>query len=144
MSDFLFKWWLLLATISCFICYKDISERIISNRACTVILVICSAICVLTKNYHAITYFILIFVVGFILFLLKVIAAGDIKLASAFSIAVNPKYQLLVITIILLLGGVIAFSQLLWGKYRSNKNINGVPYGVPICIGYLLGIAASV
>ncbi|MGR6831652.1 A24 family peptidase [Aliivibrio wodanis] len=144
MGDLLFKWWLLLAAISCFVCYKDISERMISNRVCIAVFVMCSVFCVLTKNYHAITYSILIFIVGFTLFLINIIAAGDIKLASAFSIAVNPKYQLLVITIILLLGGVIAFSQLLWGKYRSNKNLNGVPYGVPICIGYLLGIAASV
>ncbi|MDD9158205.1 prepilin peptidase [Aliivibrio sp. S4TY2] len=144
MSNLLFKWWLLLATISCFICYKDISVRVISNRMCMMVLALCCVICILINNYNAVQYSILIFIIGFILFLMNIIAAGDIKLASAFAVAVNPKYQLLVITIILLLGGVIAFSQLLWGKYRSNENLNGVPYGVPICVGYLFGIAASI
>ncbi len=108
------------------------------------VFIICIMIGVVTDNYENIFYPAIIFITGFVLFSFNIIAAGDIKLAAAFSIAVNPKYQLLVITIILLFGGIIALGQLAWKKCKTNEKIDGVPYGVPICIGYLFGIAASI
>ncbi len=144
MNGDLIIWWLLLAAISCFVGFQDITKRVISNRSCIIVFIVCNIIAVRTGNYQVFLYVAIIFITGFILFLFNIIAAGDIKLAAAFSIAVNPKYQLLVITIILLLGGIIALGQLAWKKYKTNEKIDGVPYGVPICIGYLFGIAASI
>ncbi|GLR73395.1 prepilin peptidase [Aliivibrio sifiae] len=108
------------------------------------VFIICILFGIITDNFNNILCPVIILVTGFFLFLLNIIAAGDVKLAVAFSIAVNPKYQLLVITIILLLGGVVALCQLIWNEYKSDGKVNGVPYGVPICIGYLFGIAASI
>ncbi|CAH0540338.1 A24 family peptidase [Vibrio marisflavi] len=140
------KWWLLLAIISLWICYRDITQRTITNKSCIAVLFVTTLILVEQGNYESIKYSLVIFLVGVFLFLIKIIAAGDVKLISAFSLAIVPKYLLLTIVIILLLGGILAIGQVIWIKSRgkSIKTNTGVPYGVPICIGCLFGIAASI
>ncbi|MUK62156.1 prepilin peptidase [Aliivibrio fischeri] len=138
-------WWTLLFAISCIICYQDITKRTISNKLCTVVLFICIYLVIKSGNYSSLYYSVIIFIVGFILFMRKMIAAGDVKLISSFFIAINQNYQLLIFTIILFVGGLIAISMLIYKRIDGNYNnkIMTVPYGVPICIGCLFGIAAS-
>ncbi|MCE7535857.1 prepilin peptidase [Aliivibrio fischeri] len=136
-------WWAFLFTISCIICYQDITKRTISNQMCIIVLIICICLVIKSGNYYSLYYSVIIFFVGFILFIKKIIAAGDVKLISSFFIAINQNYQLLTFTIILLAGGVISI-VLLTHKVINKKNTTmTVPYGVPICIGCLFGIAAS-
>ncbi|MBV1843119.1 A24 family peptidase [Photobacterium ganghwense] len=145
MSDYSLEWWLLLATISIYICYQDVLRRIISNRSCCAVFAVCSVLCFLTDNYAATVYIVPIFLIGFVLFILKAIAAGDVKLFAAFSVAISPEYLLLTVVSILIFGGMVGCTQWFLEKNcRSIKSQYGVPYGVPICIGSLLGIAASI
>lgn len=146
MDILVVKWWLFLAIISLWICYQDIAQRTITNKSCIAIFIISALILVEQGSYESIKYSLVIFLIGILLFLLKIIAAGDIKLISAFSVAIAPKYILLTVIVILFLGGVLAIGQVIWIKSsgKSIKTNTGVPYGVPICIGCLFGIAASI
>ncbi|HIF9407070.1 TPA: A24 family peptidase [Photobacterium damselae] len=146
MGDLSMKWWFLLTAISFYICIQDIRLRKISNKSCVVVGSICLILSINQANYSIIPYTITIFIFGFILFLFRIIAAGDIKLISAFSIAIDPQYILLTLICVLFLGGLVAFFQIIWLRV-TRKSLNdslGVPYGIPICIGCLLGIAASI
>ncbi|MFA1562336.1 A24 family peptidase [Aliivibrio fischeri] len=147
MKDIFFFWWLLLATISLIVCFYDIKKRVISNKVCLIIFLICSVICYFMQNYDSYKYTLSIFTVGFILFRLNIIGGGDVKLMLSFSIAVLPKYQLLTIVVILFGGGLMAIGQLIYLKIlqisQMDAKSRGVPYGVPICVGYLFFISVS-
>ncbi|MUK28600.1 prepilin peptidase [Aliivibrio fischeri] len=136
-------WWAFLFTISCIICYQDITKRTISNQMCIIVLIICICLFIKSGNYSSLYYSIMIFFGGFVLFIKKIIAAGDVKLISSFFIAINQNYQLLTFTIILLVGGVISIVLLIHKVINKKNTTMTVPYGVPICIGCLFGIAAS-
>jgi len=87
----------------------------------------------------------LILFFGFVLTRLNIIAAGDIKLMAAFSIAIKPEFLTFTFLVIIFIGGLIGVlylvMKLLYGdRYIKNE---GVPFGVPISVGSLLGIAAS-
>lgn len=143
MSNNSIIWWTFLFTISCIICYQDITRRTISNRMCLIVLIICIFLVIKNGNYSSLYYSVIIFLGGFILFIKKVIAAGDVKLISSFFIAINQNYQLLTFTIILLAGGVISIVLLIHKIINKENTTMTVPYGVPICIGCLFGIAVS-
>ncbi|MEZ9627097.1 A24 family peptidase [Aliivibrio fischeri] len=143
MNNNLMIWWALLFTISCIICYQDITRRTISNQMCIIVLIICICLVIKSGNYSSLYYSLIIFISGFILFIKKIIAAGDVKLISSFFIAINQNYQLLTFTIILFAGGVISIVLLIHKVINKENTTITVPYGVPICIGCLFGVAAS-
>ncbi|MUJ25691.1 prepilin peptidase [Aliivibrio fischeri] len=143
MNNHSMIWWTLLFTISCIICYQDITRRTISNQMCIIVLIICICLVIKSGNYSSLYYSLIIFIGGFVLFIKKIIAAGDVKLISSFFIAINQNYQLLTFTIILLTGGVISIILLIHKIINEKNTTMTVPYGVPICIGCLFGIAAS-
>ncbi|MEZ8193858.1 A24 family peptidase [Vibrio cortegadensis] len=138
-------WWPLLATISLFVCYKDITKRTISNRVVFFVMSICGVLNCQYGVFESVLYAIGILCVGFIFFNLNIIAAGDVKLLSVFSLAIAPQYLPLTLFIITLLGSLLGVAYYLYAKCTDYKKImeNGVPYGVPICLGCLFGIAAS-
>lgn len=73
------------------------------------------------------------------------IAAGDIKLMAAFSIAIKPEFIALTLLVITFIGGLISVLYLIAKFVCKEKYIRneGVPFGVPITVGSLLGVAAS-
>ncbi|MDN3698531.1 prepilin peptidase [Vibrio cortegadensis] len=138
-------WWLLLTTISLFVCYQDITKRTISNRVVFLVMSLCSILYFQHSVFESVLYAVGILFVGFVLFNLNIIAAGDVKLLSAFSLAITPQYLPLTLFIITLLGSLLGVAYYLYAKCSDYKKImgNGLPYGVPICLGCLFGIAAS-
>ncbi len=80
---------------------------------CIIVLIICICLVIKSGNYSSLYYSLIIFIGGFVLFIKKIIAAGDVKLISSFFIAINQNYQLLTFTIILLTGGVISIILLI-------------------------------
>lgn len=86
-----------------------------------------------------------ILVIGTVLFQLRILAAGDSKLLAAFALMISPQYLPLTIWLIITLGGVLALTQWLVSQVGNHPAgmERGVPYGVPICLGSLFGIAAS-
>ncbi|MCL9780817.1 prepilin peptidase [Vibrio sp. S4M6] len=146
MTAWIIAWWLSLATISCYIGYLDLRYRKIPNTLSLIVFLISVVISLHIKNGGNIMYVAMIFLVGFVLFLFNIIAAGDIKLLCSFFVAISPTYSPMVLFVITFLGGIMGCIQLIWLKANKKnlKESSGVPYGIPICIGCLLGIAASI
>ncbi len=78
------------------------------------------------------------------LFLYRVMGAGDIKLIFVFMLVVNTKYYMLFLVSTLFLGGVLAIIYMIKNAYFVKEtNREGIPYGIPISIsGYVLLIAS--
>lgn len=126
--------------------YKDVTERRISNKTCGLFLILGLVNMVWMQNYAALIWAVGILLVGFGLTVLGVIAAGDVKLLAPLSLAIKPELMGDVLIVIGLLGGVTVLVQWLIGTIRPESRMSlqyGVPYGVPICLGSLLGIYLS-
>lgn len=138
-------WLTSLTAISLFICYSDVQQRQIGNNLVWCVALLCLSILVVNQQYQAIMFTFIIFAVGFALFLAGVIAAGDIKLLAAFSLAIKPEYLLSTLGLIVLSGGIVAGIYLIYGVLTDLKTVRkkGIPYAIPICLGCLFGIAAS-
>jgi prepilin peptidase CpaA len=138
-------WLTSLTAISLFICYSDVQQRQIGNNSVCLVALLCLSILVVNQQYSAIIHALLILAVGVALFLMRVIAAGDIKLLAAFSLAIKPEYLLSTLGLILLFGGILAGIYLIYGVLTDLKRVRqeGIPYAIPICLGCLFGIAAS-
>ncbi|MBL4828541.1 MAG: prepilin peptidase [Aliivibrio sp.] len=136
---------IMLIILSLYISYSDVRYRIISNLTVISVAVISVILLFANDNNKFYQHLLPIFVIGFVLFKLKWIAAGDVKLFAAFSLAISSDHLLSSLHIILLSGGVLAVFCLMYqGINRHNRSIiKGIPYGVAICIGSLFGIAAS-
>ncbi len=136
---------IVMTILSFYISYRDIRYRIISNITVISVGVISLILLNITNNNTSYQHLLVIIVIGFVLFKLKWIAAGDVKLFAAFSLAISSRYIVLSCYIIVLSGGVLAILCLIYQRiYCHNRNIiKGVPYGVAICIGSLFGTAAS-
>ena len=137
--------WLVLAALCCVICYQDFSKRRISNRVVSLVAVVTALLLIYLHNYAVLPYSLLLLLIGFVLFLFKFIAGGDIKLLVAFSLAIKAQFLPLTLVIIMLSGGALALSYYLFGLLTDLDKVKarGIPYGIPICLGCLFGVAAS-
>ncbi|PQJ65153.1 prepilin peptidase [Vibrio jasicida] len=136
-------WWLLpLATMAFIASYQDIKYRKIPNGVALSVALL-GVFFVLSKGEysHALSSM----VIGAVLFQLRILAAGDSKLLAAFALMIAPQFLPLTIWLIVTLGGVLALTQWLVSQVGNHPAgmERGVPYGVPICLGSLFGIAAS-
>lgn len=132
------------------ICVSDYRERKILNRHVLWVLVL--SLCVpllygwdldtiLRSFYQA--GIVLIF--GFVLFLLRVCGAGDIKLMAAVSLGIAVHWWQLFLFSTLFLGGLIGAGMLLVRRLKGEKNIRhpGVPYALAICPAAWCGIVLT-
>ncbi|MGF1698363.1 A24 family peptidase [Vibrio lamellibrachiae] len=139
-------WWLtVLAAMATYACYSDCKYREVSNR-----LVLCIALWNLSLlEFHGEAQQLIqplaVLLIGSVLFKLGLLAAGDSKLLSAFSLVIAPQFFSITVVVIGVLGGVLAVSQWVIGRLTGDVSWTqrGVPYAVPICLGSLLAIAAS-
>ncbi|MGF1724405.1 A24 family peptidase [Photobacterium nomapromontoriensis] len=124
---------------------SDITFRRIPNIAIVVILGITFILNgqhdVLNGWYSAI----IVLCLSIILVAMKVIAAGDSKLATVLALAIPLSSLLLALWLTCLIGGMLAL--IYWVKYRiANKTLSGkdpgLPYGVAISIGFYIPILA--
>jgi prepilin peptidase CpaA len=138
-------WLIALIGLSLCVCYTDVTRRQISNITVMIVTALCLSILVANQQYTALLHSFTILAVGIGLFVLDVIAAGDIKLLTAFSLAIKPEYLLITLGLIVLLGGMLAIGYLIYGILTDLKKVRqrGIPYAIPICLGCMFGIAAS-
>ncbi len=135
----------MLAAMALTASYQDIRHRKIPNGVVLVITLLGVFFVFKYGRYEQLAMPIPVLSIGALLFYFNIMAAGDSKLLAAFSVMISPNYFPLTVVIILSAGGALAISQ--WAVSQMTGNANwvnkGVPYGVPICLGSLLGIAAS-
>ncbi|MDG6882643.1 Flp pilus assembly protein, protease CpaA [Phocoenobacter uteri] len=128
----------LVVLVLYWVSWTDISARIISNKA---VLILFSVLLPFCWIYYGKVFFIpaiVTFVIGFLLFLLKVIGGGDVKLMAVLMLAV-PHEQ---ITSFLFLTSFFGLLLVIFGLLFFRKAIKqlGLPYGVAISLGFLANL----
>jgi len=139
-------WWLLpIATMALIASYQDIRYRKIPNGVVFIVALLGVFFVLDTGRFEQLTLPAAVLAFGAVLFHFNILAAGDSKLFAAFSLMVSPDMMLLVVNVIIFAGGLLAIAQCVLSRMTNNPEWTnrGVPYGVPICLGSLLGIAAS-
>lgn len=116
--------------------WTDIRVRVISNRVVTLLLAVILIFTYLKYDTVFIFPALVSLSVGFILFTLKVIGAGDIKLISVLMLAI-PNFQIMSFLFF------TAFSGLLliivgWLFFKNEIKTKGLPYGVAISTGFFI------
>ncbi|QLB18802.1 A24 family peptidase [Mannheimia granulomatis] len=115
--------------------WTDLQQRIISNR------IIVALVCVIIPFSwltHSTFYFLpalLCLIIGFLLFLCKVIGAGDVKLLSVLMLAVPTEYAPYFLFLTALSGLILIIIGSLF-FFRSIRE-KGLPYGIAISSGFL-------
>lgn len=75
-------------------------------------------------------------VMGFLLFLMNVVGAGDIKLLSVLMLAVPREQVLFLLFFMTLIGALLALVG--WLFFRQTVKEQGLPYGVAIAGGFII------
>lgn len=77
-----------------------------------------------------------ILLVGFALFYLGVLGAGDTKLLAVLSLGISPQFMPIMLYGTALCGGVLALGYLIYGYATDLAQVRkkGVPYAVPITL----------
>ena len=121
----------ILAVIS----WSDIKQRRISNNSVLALLALLLLFCYLHYGEIFILNGLATLAIGFVLFSLNVIGAGDVKLLAVLMLAVPGP------GIVPLLFFISFFGFLLivigWIFFRQNIKTQGLPYGVAISCGFL-------
>ncbi|MDP8039594.1 MULTISPECIES: A24 family peptidase [Pasteurellaceae] len=115
--------------------WTDISARIISNKAVLVLLITLLPFCWMFHKQVFLIPAMITFVIGFLLFILKVIGGGDVKLITVLMLAIPYKQ----VTSFLFLTSFFGLLLVIFGWLFFRKNIKkqGLPYGVAISLGFL-------
>lgn len=85
-------------------------------------------------NAAVLPYTLGILIVGFGLFCLRVLGAGDTKLLAVLSLGIAPDFMPLMLYGTIILGGCLATGYLLYGLVTDLAKVRkkGIPYAVPI------------
>lgn len=129
-----------------FVCFFDGWHRKIPNNLNKIALIF-SNIVALNNGYlmSSLPIAILCFVVFFILWYLKVIGGGDVKLLCALIIGIQPELVTSTLIFIGFLGGVVVSIMYIIGKvvgFDSYKK--GIPYGIPIALSCFIFSTVSI
>lgn len=119
-----------------YISWTDITQRLISNQA--VGFMLCAIVPFALIWWHTLFWQQALWTlgVGFLLFYIRVIGAGDIKLLTVLMFAVPDNQVLSFLFFVTAIGGLLAVGGLLF--FRQNVRQQGLPYGVAISGGFLI------
>ncbi|CAH6785673.1 Type IV prepilin peptidase TadV/CpaA [Vibrio chagasii] len=124
-----------LSIFSC-VCIFDWKHRKIPNNLNKIALVV-NLVVALSNGYLAssLPISIVCFVVGVLLWYLKVIGAGDVKLLTALVVGIQPDLVIATLISIGFMGGGLVLIMYIIGKIkRFNSYKKGIPYGIPIAL----------
>ncbi|MBJ2145297.1 prepilin peptidase [Vibrio sp. IB15] len=119
-----------------FVCIFDWKHRKIPNNLNKVALVV-NLFVALSNGYLAssLPISIVCFAVGVLLWYLKVLGAGDVKLLAALIVGVQPNLVIAALISIGFMGGILVILMYVVGKVkRFNIYKKGIPYGIPIAL----------
>ncbi|WP_353505929.1 A24 family peptidase [Vibrio apostichopi] len=128
------------------VCFFDGKHRKIPNNLSKTALIF-SIFVALYNGYlmTSISIAILCFFVFFILWYVKVIGAGDVKLIGALIIGIQPDFAIITLIFIGFFGGGLVSIMYIIGKaagFDSYKK--GIPYGIPIALSCFIFSTISI
>lgn len=118
--------------------YTDIKYRIISNKIVLVLLFIVLPLSWIKYEEIFIVPALISFIIGFILFNLRTIGAGDVKLISVLMLTI-PQEQIMSFFFFTACSGLILII-IGWIFFRQSILKNHLPYGVAISLGFLMNL----
>ncbi|WP_147199588.1 A24 family peptidase [Pantoea sp. MBD-2R] len=127
--------YLLLLILFFHVCYSDIRYRKIRNTTTLLISCLSLAIGCLTPGGIFIIPALLVFTAGFLLSVIGVLGAGDVKLLAGLSLSLGSDDVILLLLLTALAGLPVALATVI-GRYVKSSGQRGVPYGVAIVSGY--------
>lgn len=127
-----------ISIILMFVCYTDIRCRKITNATTLLIF----SLSLLLAFYHpealSLTLLLLLFFLGFVLSLVGVIGAGDVKLVCALSTGLSTTEIGDFLFLMGMAGIPLTLLTCLYYRLFSRNNVITIPYGIAICSGYWL------
>ncbi|VEI57430.1 Flp pilus assembly protein, protease CpaA [Pasteurella multocida] len=118
--------------------YTDIKHRIISNKIVLILLFVILPLSWIKYGEIFVVPALISFIIGFILFNLKTVGAGDVKLVSVLMLAI-PQEQIMSFFFFTACSGLILII-IGWIFFRESILKNHLPYGVAISLGFLLNL----
>lgn len=128
---------LLLITLS----ITDIRSRIISNRIVFLLLITIIPLSLLKYQTIFLIPALSTFAIGFMIFTLGIMGAGDIKLISVLMLAI-PHNEIIYFFFFTAFFGLLLII-VGWLFFRKSIKENGLPYGVAISLGFMTNLALS-
>ena len=117
------------------VCWTDLRYRLISNRVIMALLLVIIPFSYLMYGTLSWLPAVLCLVIGFVLFLLNVIGAGDVKLLAVLMLAVPSSFAIFFLFLTACYGLLIIIIG--WLFYRQTIREKGLPYGIAISTGFL-------
>ncbi len=117
------------------VCWTDLRYRLISNRVIMALLLVIIPFSYLMYGKLSWLPAVLCLVIGFVLFLLNVIGAGDVKLLAVLMLAVPSSFAIFFLFLTACSGLLIIIIG--WLFYRQTIREKGLPYGIAISTGFL-------
>lgn len=112
----------------------DLKSRILSNRLVLFLLPVMLLIAVLQFREVFIFTALGVLFIGFLLFLVNAVGAGDVKLLFVLSLAIEPQHLIVFFFFVAIFGALLILLGLIFKGLQIRKY--GVPYGVAIALGY--------
>lgn len=120
---------------------SDIRSRIINNRILLLLLIVAIPLSLLKYQTVFIVPALCTLTIGFLLFMLNIIGAGDVKLITVLMLMVpnDEIFPFFFFTTFAGLGLIIIG----WLFFRKSIKENGLPYGVAISLGFITNLVLS-
>jgi prepilin peptidase CpaA len=134
-----------LSIFSC-VCIFDWKHRKIPNNLNKIALVF-NLVVALLNGYLAssLPISIVCFFVGVLLWYLRVLGAGDVKLLAALIVGIQPNLVTATLISIGFMGGILVIVMCVIGKVkRFNIYKKGIPYGIPIALSCFIFSTISI
>lgn len=117
------------------VCWTDLRYRLISNRVIMALLLVIIPFSYLMYGTLSWLPAVLCLVIGFVLFLLNVIGAGDVKLLAVLMLAIPSSFAIFFLFLTACAGLLLIIIG--WLFYRQTIREKGLPYGIAISTGFL-------
>lgn len=115
--------------------WQDITSRLISNHNLAFLTLALCPMIFLSGTLPNIILSAAVMLIGFPLFLIKVLGAGDVKLIAALALACTPDFFYSFLLLTALLGGFLALIGLFF--FHKNTKEHDIPYGVAISLAFI-------
>lgn len=122
--------------MSLWIIYTDVFYRLIQNIQVVVVVLLASASVFCYELELNLWGSFWVLIVGIVLWSFRIVGAGDIKLLATLSLCMPDNSMFYFLFLMSIIGSVLAFFIWTYSMLR-NKRIS-VPYGVAICVSFLL------
>ena len=120
---------------------SDVRSRIISNRTVLLLLIVTIPLSLLKYQTIFVIPALCALAIGFIIFYLGAMGAGDIKLISVLMLII-PHNEIIYFFFFTAFFGLLLII-VGWLFFRKSIKENGLPYGVAISLGFMTNLALS-